>query len=295
MGRAVVVAVNIVDETGGLLYAISQAVYSPVCPATRSQRDMDPDIAPDTVSAGPGHRSSLVYRALRRAIIEQALAPGAKLPEDAIGEQFGVSRTLVREALARLASEGLVEHRPNRGAAVAYPSLEEARDVFSVRRAMEMLAVEELCGRLNPDAIARLEAHVAAEEEAHRRGGLESIRLAGEFHLLLAELTGNAVLNRYINELASRCSLILAIYGRPHSSECAVSEHRHLISALAAGDAQRCRRLMDDHLGAVMERALISPRPERDIRDVLARYADAEGLLAAAPAPRTTRKRRTAS
>lgn len=255
---------------------------------------MDHDTPPESASAGPGHRSTLVYRALRRAIIEQALAPGAKLPEDAIGEQFGVSRTLVREALARLASEGLVEHRPNRGAAVAYPSLEEARDVFAVRRAMEMLAVEALCERLQPDAIARLEAHVAAEEEAHRRGGLESIRLAGEFHLLLAELTGNAVLNRYINELASRCSLILAIYGRPHSSECAVSEHRQLIAALVDGDAQRCRRLMDDHLGAVMGRALISPRPERDIRDVLTRYADAEGLLAAS-APRTTRKRRTAS
>jgi DNA-binding GntR family transcriptional regulator len=261
----------------------------------RSKRDMDTEPSPDSLSSGPGHRSSLVYRALRRAIIEQALAPAAKLPEDAIGEQFGVSRTLVREALARLASEGLVEHRPNRGAAVAYPSLEEARDVFAVRRAMEMLAVEALCGRLKPEGIGRLEAHVAAEEEAHRRGGLQSIRLAGEFHLLLAELTGNAVLNRYINELASRCSLILAIYGRPHSSECAVSEHRQLISALVDSDAQRCRRLMDDHLGAVMDRALISTRPERDIRDVLARYADAEGLLAAAPAHRSTRKSRTAS
>jgi DNA-binding GntR family transcriptional regulator len=260
----------------------------------QKQPEMGVGAPPTEAGQQPGPRAALVYRALRRAIIEQALAPGSKLPEDTIGEQFGVSRTLVREALARLASEGLVEQRHNRGAAVAYPSLEEARDVFVVRRAMEMLAVEQLCGRLKPEDTARLEAHLAAEQEAHQRGGLESIRLAGEFHLLLAELTGNALLNRYINELASRCSLILAIYGRPHSSECAVNEHRLLISALQQGDAQRCRKLMDEHLAAVMDRALIARRPERDVRDILARYANAEGLLAAAPPPRLTRKARTA-
>lgn len=233
----------------------------------------------------PRPRTAMVYGALRRAIIEQALAPGAKLPEDTIGEQFGVSRTLVREALARLAAEGLVELRHNRGASVAYPSLEEARDVFAIRRAMEMLAIEALCARMTPADATRLEAHVAAEEAARDRGGSESIRLAGEFHLLLAALTGNTLLHRYVNELASRCSLILAIYGRPHSSDCAVNEHRQLIAALRAGDAPRCRAVMDEHLAAVMDRALITHRPERDLRDVLARFAQSEGLREAPPQP----------
>ncbi len=240
---------------------------------------MPDQISPATTDPAPASRASLVHRALRRAIIEQALAPGSKLPEDAIGEQFGVSRTLVREALARLEAEGLVTLRRNRGAAVAYPSLEEARDVFAVRRAMEMLAVEQLCGRLEPADLARLEAHLAAEEAARGRGGAESIRLAGEFHLLLAELTGNTLLNRYVRELASRCSLILAIYGRPHSAECAVQEHRQLIDALCAGDATACRALMDTHLSAVMERALLNRPPPRDVRDVLARYAETEGRM----------------
>ena len=78
-------------------------------------------------------RSGAVYRALKRAIIEQALTPGTKLPEDSIGERLGVSRTLVREALLRLDSEGLVELRPNRGACVAQPSLEDGQDIFAVR------------------------------------------------------------------------------------------------------------------------------------------------------------------
>ena len=78
-------------------------------------------------------RGAAIYKALWHAIIEQALQPGAKLPEDAIGEKFGASRTIVRSALARLAAEGLVELRRNRGAAVATPSWNEARDIFDVR------------------------------------------------------------------------------------------------------------------------------------------------------------------
>lgn len=229
-------------------------------------------------SRPPGSRAQSVYRALRRAIIEQALKPGVKLPEDAIGEQLGVSRTLVREAFGRLAVEGLVELKPNRGASVAYPTLEEARDVFDVRRGLERLVAESLAGRLTAAQAAELERHVAAEEKALGRDGPESIRLAGEFHIRLAEMSGNALLLRYVQEVSSRCSLILAIYGRPHSSECAVSEHRRLIEALRAGDAAEAARLMDEHLQAVASRALLAPRAERDIADLLAPYARSEGL-----------------
>ncbi len=86
-------------------------------------------------------RVATIYRALRHAIIEQALSPGAKLPEDAIGERFGASRTIVRHVLGQLAAEGLVELRRNRGAAVATPSWEEARDIFDVRLGLERLIV----------------------------------------------------------------------------------------------------------------------------------------------------------
>lgn len=226
----------------------------------------------------PGLRAQSVYRALRRAIIEQALKPGMKLPEDSIGEQLGVSRTLVREAFSRLSVEGLVELTPNKGASVAYPTLEEARDVFEVRRGLERLVAENLAGRLTSAQAAALEAHVRLEEKAHGQDGPESIQLAGEFHIMLVEMTGNALLIRYVQEVSSRCSLILAIYGRPHSSECAVSEHRQLIEALRDGDAARAADLMDHHLRAVVARALLTPRVERDIRDVLAPYALSEGL-----------------
>ncbi len=77
--------------------------------------------------------------------------------------------------------------------------------------------------------------------------------------------------------MSSRSGLILAIYGRPHSSECAVSEHRAVIDALTAGDAATAIDVMDHHLAAVADRALIqtTPQKRRDLRDVLDAYVPA--------------------
>jgi DNA-binding GntR family transcriptional regulator len=221
-------------------------------------------------------RMGLIYRALRHAIIEQALEPGAKLPEDAIGERFGASRTIVRSALGQLAAEGLVELRRNRGAAVATPAWEEARDTFDVRVGLERLVVARLAGRLTRDEIKTLEEHVDQEERARGNNEPLSIRLATEFHILLAKMTGSPVLARYVSEVSSRCGLILALFSRPHSSECAVNEHRAIMAALAAGDAKRASALMDEHLEAVASRALIVARPSksRDLKDILALYGE---------------------
>jgi DNA-binding GntR family transcriptional regulator len=226
-------------------------------------------------SKGGTDRAGQIYRALRHAIIEQALEPGAKLPEDAIGERFGASRTIVRHALGQLAAEGLVELRRNRGATVATPSWDEARDIFDVRLGLERLVVSRLSGRLTAEHIKRLNAHVDEEERARGNDEPLSIRLATEFHILLAEMTGSPVLTRYVSENASRCGLTLALYSRPHSSECAVSEHRAIIAALANGDADGATALMDEHLEAVAGRALIVSKPpkDRDIKNILGRYA----------------------
>ena len=84
-------------------------------------------------------------------------------------------------------------------------------------------------------------------------------------------------MKRYVSELASRCGLILSIYSRPHSSECAVSEHRTIIKALQEKDVARATRIMSEHLQAVVDRALILEKPKqvRDIRAVLSSYAEA--------------------
>lgn len=226
----------------------------------------------------PANRSDLIYTVLRRAVIEQALLPGAKLLEDEIGVHFGVSRTVVRAALQRLAGDGLVEMKAKRTATVARPSLDEARAIFEVRRCLEREAIRLLVERWKAEYGAELEGHVRDEEEAAKRDDKAlSIRLAGEFHIRLAEMTGNVLLLRYVSEVVSRCSLILALYGRPHSSECGIHEHRDVIAALRSGDVARATAVMDHHVALVESRALIGEDGAApDIGAVIGRYLPAK-------------------
>src|SRR4051794_6696564 len=108
-------------------------------------------------------RVGAICRSLRRAIVERALTPGDRLPEDTLGERFGVSRTIARQALGQLAGEGLVVLRRNRIAVVATPSWEEARDTFDVRMGLERLVVTRLAGRLSAEQKAILDTHIEGE------------------------------------------------------------------------------------------------------------------------------------
>lgn len=223
-------------------------------------------------------RSDAIYASLRRAILEQALKPGVKLPEDSIGDTFGVSRTSARNALLRLASDGLVEIRPNRGAAVAMPTLEEAEEVFALRRCLEREVIERLCRRMPKDGIDALISHVREEERALRAASPRSIRLAGEFHILLAELTGSKLLIDFISQIVSRSSLILARFGRPHSAECGIDEHIQLIEALKNLDSSKAIQIMDHHLHAVEDRARTDDKDQGpDISEILNRYISVSG------------------
>jgi len=226
----------------------------------------------------PSPRIDIAHEALKQAILERALQPGTKLPEDEIGAHFAMSRTLVRAVLAKLQAEGLVDARPKRTATVAVPTLAEARDVFEVRRALEAEVVRLVVKRWKPAFGAELEGLVREEEEARERHE-EHVwgRLAGEFHIRLAKLSGNALLERYMDELVTRCSLILAVFGKPHSHDGHANEHAEIIAALRARDADRAVALMDHHMGAVESRAIVGPDEEvrPAIGDVLARYAGA--------------------
>lgn len=126
--------------------------------------------------------------------------------------------------------------------------------------------------------IRELEAHVDSEDKARVTSSSASIQLAGELHVLLAQLTGNAILSRYVTELVSRSSMILSLYGRPHSSDCAVSGHRELIAPLARSDRKKACELMDHHIAAITSRAMLKRSSEKDLSALLAAYASEEGL-----------------
>ena len=222
-------------------------------------------------------RAEVIHAALRRAIIEQALEPGARLPEDMLGETFGVSRTIARRALELLAAEELVEFKPNRGAFVARPTLEQGRDLFGVRIDLERVVARRLTGRLGGKDVARLTAMVEREHHAHRESLPEYIRLAAEFHCVLGDMTGSAVLSRLLTQLVWRSALVLRIYGKPRWDSCNVEEHVDLIRALAGPDPDRADALMLQHLNSVLLRALNADERMRDSEpgEVLLRYAGA--------------------
>ncbi len=233
----------------------------------------------------PSPRIDIAHEALKQAILERALQPGTKLPEDEIGAHFAMSRTLVRAVLAKLATEGLVDVRPKRTATVAQPTLAEARDVFEVRRALEAEVVRLVVKRWKPAFGAELEGLVREEDAARARHEEHAAgRLAGEFHIRLAKLTGNVLLEKYMSELVTRCSLILAVYGAPHGHDHGENEHVEIIAALRDGDAAKAVAIMDEHMSEVERRALHETDPAESpaLGDVLSRYAGAITSRAAA-------------
>lgn len=232
---------------------------------------------PPNAKAAPGDEE--IYGELHNAILEQRLAPGTKLPEDALGEIFGVSRTVIRKALLRLAHESLIEVRPNRGAIVASPTVEDAAEVFEARRAIEGAMIDKLVPDIAKAQIGQLSNLVGEERAAYDAGNrADLIRLSGAFHLCLATIAGNSVLAEYLKELVSRTSLIISLYESPGNSACSHAEHAGIIEALAARDAPRARGLMDAHLQACEEKLNIdAPDTERGLAEIFARPALATG------------------
>ncbi|TLX53253.1 GntR family transcriptional regulator [Stutzerimonas nosocomialis] len=190
-----------------------------------------------------------VYAHIFDAILEQRLAPGTRLSEETLGGIFGVSRTIIRRALSRLAHEGVVLLRPNRGAVVASPSVEEARQILHARRLVERAITELAATHATAEQLDGLRRMVSEEHECFARGDRGAgIRLSGEFHLKLAEAACNAPLLSFQRSLVSQTSLIIAQYEGPSRSHCSYDEHSRLIDAIASRDAERAVALMMSHM-----------------------------------------------
>ncbi len=193
--------------------------------------------------------TDLIVESLTRSMVEHRLLPGAKLVEQKLATEFGVSRTLIRQALFRLSQNHLVRMEPARGAFVAAPSATEARQVFAVRRMLEAGMVRSLMTHVQPEHIQALQEHIGREADAVAQGDRRGRTvLLGDFHVLIAQLMGNTVLAHMLGDLNSRCALITMLYqtdaGASHSQE----EHSAIVQAVQNGDEALALRLMDEHL-----------------------------------------------
>ncbi len=214
-----------------------------------------------------------IYNRLWMSIAERKLRPGTRLKEEQLAEIFSVSRARVRHALTALERDGLVTLVPHRGAFVAQPSIDEARDIFFARRIVEAPLVARLCESATPAILDRLQAHVDQELQARQQGDTRAaIRLSGGFHLLIGEVAGSPYLGEMLRDLVSRTSLIVAMYQSRSQTDCGPDEHAEIVAAIRTRDAARARHLMDDHIDH-LERKLDldnGEEPTLDLKELLA-------------------------
>jgi len=193
--------------------------------------------------------------AIRDAIVERRLSPGTKLSESDVGNLFNVSRTLARAALQALSYEGLVNVEKNRGAFVAYPSPEEARQIFAARRLVEPGILREAAARITPSQIQHLKQLLLEEgrliSERGQTARRAEIKASGDFHLTLASISGNAIMQRFMDELVARSSLVIALYGQSTISSCGHSEHGDIVAAIERNDLDEACRLMLRHIAHI--------------------------------------------
>jgi DNA-binding GntR family transcriptional regulator len=217
-------------------------------------------------TAEPALSTDQIYERIRTAILEHRLVPGTQLIEDKLAAIFEVSRTKVREATVRLVHDRVATNIPNRGAFIASPTPQEARDVFTARRLIEPGLVRVAAEKATARQITVLRAHVAREAKARANGNAASLLvLTGEFHLMLAEVAGNGFLERTLRELESLTCLCMILYDAPGSPSCAPDEHDKLLDAVEAHDADRAADLMLHHLEHIEAGLNLAPRADNEL------------------------------
>jgi len=191
------------------------------------------------------------------SILAQKLAPGERLGEQELADVFGVSRTLVREALMQLQARGFVEVRPRKGWYVVEPSLEDARDAFAARKIIEAglipddpdqlpqgVPLQQLVRQLRDHILVERQA-IADNDVAHR-----SFVLA-DFHVCLAECLRHRLLSHVLRDLTARTTLVASLYQSTHDATQSCNEHEEIVQALERGDMALARERMLSHIDQV--------------------------------------------
>ncbi|SHG36055.1 DNA-binding transcriptional regulator, GntR family [Kaistia soli DSM 19436] len=225
---------------------------------------------PGTVESVPDE----IYDTVVSAILDRALDPGTKLPEDVFCHHYGVSRTIVRVAIHRLQQDRLVELQRNKGCFVLVPDRKEAMDILGARKAIEPYVVRRLVDSASEDDLSSLQRHVDREDDAyHRNDQREALRLSGQFHLLLSSIAGNNVIQTTLLNLVCRSALVIATYSDVTAC-CKAHDHRRLVDLLQKRDAVAAVEQMERHLNDI-ERDLLQDKPAEakpSLESVLQRY-----------------------
>ncbi|VTT28673.1 transcriptional regulator [Klebsiella pneumoniae] len=200
-----------------------------------------------------GDKDEPIYQALMTAIVEHQLPPGSKLPEEALSEVFGVSRTGIRKVLQRLAAVQMITLTPKRGAQVATPTVEEAQDIFRTRSLIECANLPAVLAHCQAPHLAALEKLNRQEQQAHEdHDGAAAIRLSAAFHIQLQAISGNQVLTEMVTRLTQRSSLVVAAYGAPWQQGCRCDDHDRLVELLREKSLSRLTDSLRQHFDHIV-------------------------------------------
>src|SRR5450830_570389 len=211
-----------------------------------------------------------IYQDIYDAIMEHRLPPRTKLTEQVLCQIYDTARHTVRKVLSRLASEGMVDLEANRGAFIASPSSTEVKDMFELRNIIEYAVLDKVGREASTRQIAGLRKMVEEERQSYLSGDRPRwIRLSAQFHLALAELTGNILLVETLRKLVSRTTLMIAKTEAPGRNACSFDEHDTVLGALESGDITLAQEHMAHHLHLCEDRVRPDSNDHFDLRSVL--------------------------
>lgn len=193
----------------------------------------------------------VIYTELYNAICERQLLPDTKLGEAMLAEHYGVSRTIIRQALLRLSGDRLVKLEPNRGAFVARLTLDEARQIYAAWRLVEAEIIRDVTAAITPEQVAALRALITAERNACDAGDYPLLtRLSTQFHIQLAELCSNKFLSRFLKELIPQTSLAY-FYEVRNMPLCTKDEHSEILDYIANDNVEAAVAAAKQHLDGI--------------------------------------------
>ncbi|NJC99197.1 GntR family transcriptional regulator [Candidatus Erwinia dacicola] len=196
-----------------------------------------------------GDSGEPIYHALMTAIVEHQLPSGSKLPEEALSEVFGVSRTGILKVLQRLTAVQMITLTPKRGAQVATPTVEEAQDIFCTRSLVECADLPAVLAHCQTP----LEKLNRQEQKAHEdHDGAAAIRLSFAFHIQLQAISSNQVLTEMVTRLTQRSSLVVAAYGAPWQQGCRCDDHDRLVELLRDKSLTRLTDSLRQHFDHII-------------------------------------------
>ncbi|MDV3427290.1 MAG: GntR family transcriptional regulator, partial [Bacillota bacterium] len=195
----------------------------------------------------------IVYITLKDAILQRLLAPGTQLVELTISEKLHTSRTPVRNAMKKLAADGIINIIPNKGAFVISPSLDDILQAYEIRAELECVAMRLCINDINETDIAKLKAIVNEEYEAIKQVDITKHLSANkQFHMFFSIKYNNKFLVKYTEEIIDRINIYLRMHDKLYNVELnEISrnmEHKEMIELISKKDAASLEPFLRKHI-----------------------------------------------